>query len=62
MENGYERAVAYPLANNVAGIKALEKIGFKKSGWKFERRLLFSVKREFGSDMSTFPNPERLPL
>jgi RimJ/RimL family protein N-acetyltransferase len=62
MQNGYGRAVAYPLANNAAGIKALEKIGFRKSRWKFERRFLFSVKREFGSDMNTFPNPERLPL
>lgn len=60
MENGYERAVAYPLANNAAGIKALEKIGFRKSRWKFERRLLFSVKREFGDDMSSFPNPQKL--
>ena len=60
MENGYERAVAYPLANNAAGIKALEKIGFRKSRWKFERRFLFSVKREFGGDMTTFPNAERL--
>jgi RimJ/RimL family protein N-acetyltransferase len=59
-ENGYEGAVAYPLANNVAGMKALEKIGFNKSCWKFERRFLFSVKRQFGSEMSTFPNPKRL--
>ena len=56
MENGYERAIAYPLANNIAGVKALEKIGFKKCCWKFERRFLFSVTRQFSSEMNTFPD------
>ena len=59
-ENGYDRAIAYPLGNNIAAVKALEKIGFKKCCWKFERRFLFSVTREFGSETNTFSNPERL--
>lgn len=58
MEEGYKRAIAYPLGDNVAGIKALEKIGFRKYCWKFERRLLFSVTREFGSELETFPIQE----
>ena len=62
LENGYERVIAYPLANNIAGVKSLEKIGFKKYCWKFETRFLFSVKRKFYSEMNTFPNPERLSL
>jgi len=60
MEKGYKRVIAYPLANNIAAVKALEKIGFKKYCSKFERRLLFSVTREFCSEMNTFSNPEKL--
>jgi RimJ/RimL family protein N-acetyltransferase len=56
-EEGYKRAIAYPLGNNIAGLKTLEKIGFNKCCWKFERRLLFSVTRTFGSDLNTFCNP-----
>jgi ribosomal protein S18 acetylase RimI-like enzyme len=59
MENGYERAIAYPPANNIAAVKALEKIGFKKCCWKFERRFLFSVTGEFCSEMNTRSNSER---
>jgi GNAT superfamily N-acetyltransferase len=58
MENGYERAIAYPLGNKIAAVKALEKIGFKKFCWKFERRFLFSVTREFRSEMNTLSDPE----
>lgn len=54
MEKGYKRVIAYPLANNIAGVKALEKIGFKKCCWRFERRFLFSVTRGFFSEMNTF--------
>ena len=53
-KRAYERAIAYPLKNNIAGVKALENIGFKKYCLKFERRLLFSVKREFRSELNTF--------
>jgi RimJ/RimL family protein N-acetyltransferase len=53
MEKGYKRAIVYPPGNNIAAIKALEKIGFKKCCWKFERRLLFSVTRAFGSELNT---------
>lgn len=60
MEKGYKRVIAYPLGNNIAAVKALEKIGFKKCCWRFERRLLFSVKRGFCSKFNTFSNPERL--
>ena len=52
MEDGYKRVIAYPLGNNIAAVKALEKIGFKKYCWKFERRLLFSVTREFSSELN----------
>jgi RimJ/RimL family protein N-acetyltransferase len=61
-QKGYKRAIAYPLANNIAGIKALEKIGFKKCCWKFERRFLFSVERRFGNELETFPDFKRLPF
>ena len=57
VKNGYERAVAYPLGNNIAGVKTLEKIGFKKFCWKSERRFLFSVTRQFHSDMHACPSP-----
>ena len=55
MKEGYNRAIAYPPANNIAAVKAFEKIGFKKYGWKYERRLLFSVNREYYDDLSNFP-------
>jgi RimJ/RimL family protein N-acetyltransferase len=54
-ENGYKRAIAYTLGNNIAGVKALEKIGFKKCCWKSERRIFFSVTRSFGSELNTSP-------
>lgn len=60
MEEGYKRVIAYPLGNHIAAVKTLEKIGFKKFSWKFERRLLFSVKREFSSELNSSSNPERL--
>jgi RimJ/RimL family protein N-acetyltransferase len=60
MENGYKRAIAYTLGNNKAALKTFEKIGFKKYCWKLERRYLFSVRRKFGNELKTFPNPERL--
>jgi RimJ/RimL family protein N-acetyltransferase len=62
MESGFERAIAYPLGNNTAAVKALEKIGFRKFSWKFERRFFFSVTREFRSEMNTFSNPDTLSL
>jgi RimJ/RimL family protein N-acetyltransferase len=62
MEDGYKRVIAYPFENNIAAVKALEKIGFKKYCWKFERRLLFSVTREFSNELNTFSNPERSSL
>lgn len=49
-KNGKKRVIAFPLGNNIAAVKALEKIGFKKYCLKFERRLLFSVAREFSSE------------
>jgi hypothetical protein len=49
VEKGYKRVIAYTLEDNIAAVKALEKIGFTKFGWKYERRLFFSVTREFGS-------------
>lgn len=58
MENGNKRVVAYPLGNNIAAVKTFEKIGFKKFCWKFERRLLFAVTREFSDELDTFSNPE----
>ena len=47
-DKGYKRVIAYPLENRIAAVKALEKIGFKKFGWKYERRFLFSVTRTYG--------------
>ena len=57
MEKGYKRVTAYPLGNNTVAVKALEKIGFKKFCWKFERRLLFSVTRG-GYSKLDIPNQE----
>lgn len=58
MEQGYKRAIVYPPGNNIAAFKALEKIGFKQCCWKFERRLLFSVTRAYGSESDTCFNPK----
>jgi len=55
-ENGYERVIAYTLINNIAAIKAFEKIGFKKFCWKYDRRLLSSFKTEFVNELSSLPN------
>jgi RimJ/RimL family protein N-acetyltransferase len=61
-ENGYERAIAYPLGNNIAAVKALEKIGFTKCCWKFERRFLFSAKRKFCGEMNARFSSEKFPF
>lgn len=59
MEKGYERVRAYPLKANIAAVKALEKIGFEEYCWKFERRLLFSVTRKYGSESNPLSDIEK---
>lgn len=42
--NGFKRAVVYPLKNNPAALNALKKIGFKERGTKTDLRFAFFTK------------------
>lgn len=44
-ENGFKRAIVYPLINNHAAVRALKKIGFIERGTKTDLHFAFYVKR-----------------